>query len=319
MAKHATRRSYKNRASKKRRTIRKLKRTLRRKIQRGGGPQEDAALFNAVFPLVQTLLPGIFTLVMKNLGPLLQIFILLGNAGLMRGGGSKTRLVQRGGGFSKAVKDQLISKLTMLKANFQGRDDLIKCIDTLIAKFQTAPVDPTAVAPPPEAAAETIDLSVVQAELNEAPAPTPDVTAPVSESLVDRFNQKFKDNVIGTLNRKIEKLRKVFTPEELACLITLKEAIILDFKTKIDTTVAEIKQKPLVMSAINGLNNLKDTVSGKVTDLKDAATSRIDAFNNSERGQQFAAKKEAAKEAAKKGVDMFKERLSGLGSRFSWQ
>ena len=307
MAKHVTRRSYKNRASKKRRTIRKLKRTMRRKMQRGGGPAEDAALFNAVFPHVQRLLPGIFTLVMKNLGPLLQIFILLGKAGTIRGGGSKTRLVQRGGGFSQAVKDQLISKLTMLKANFQDKDDLIKCIDILISKFQTAPVDPAAVAPPPEAAAETIDLSVVQAELNEAPAPapTPDVTAPVSESRIDNFKRIFDEKVVGTLNRKIEKLRGFFTPEELICLITLKEAIILDFKTKIDTTVAEIKQKPLVMSAINGLEILKNAVSSKVTYLNDAMTSNFDAFNNSERGQQLTAAKDATK-----------EKLSALKGRF---
>jgi len=298
MAKYATRRSYKKCASKKRHTIRKLKRTLRRKMQRGGGPQEDAALFNAVFPLIQTILPGVFKLLMNNLGPLLQIFILLGNAGLMRGG-SKTRLAQRGGGLSQAVKTRLISKLNELKANFEGINDLIKCIDTLIAKFEQEPVDPTAVDLSPEAEAETIDLSVVQKELTEEPAPTSDVPEQVSESRIDKFKRIFNENVVGTLNRKIEKLRKVFTPEELGCLITLKEAIILDFKTKIDTTVADIKQKPLVMSAINGLENLKNAVSGKVTDLKDAATSRIDAFNNSERGQQLAAKKETAKEAAK--------------------
>ena len=284
MAKHATRRSYKNRASKKRRTIRKLKRTLRRKIQRGGGPQEDAALFNAVFPIVQRLIPGIFTLVMKNLGPLLQIFMLLGKAGAIRGG-SKTRLTQRGGGFSQAVKDQLISKLTMLKTNFQGRDDLIKCIDILISKFQTAPVDPTAVAPPPEAAAETIDLSVVQAELNEAPAPTSDVPAPVSESLVDRFIQKFKDNVIGTLNSKIEKLRGFFNEQELDCLITLKNAILEDFKLKINTKVEVIKQNPTVMSAIDKIDLIKGVagavgtaVTSKVADLKGAVQDRFNSF-----------------------------------------
>lgn len=312
MAKHATRRSYKNRASKKRRTIRKLKRTMRRKMQRGGGPQEDAALFNAVFPIVQRLIPGIFTLVMKNLGPLLQIFMLLGKAGAIRGG-SKTRLAQRGGGFSQAAKDQLISKLTILKANFQGRDNLIKCIDVLISKFQTEPVDPTAVAPPPEAAAETIDLSVVQAELNEAPAPAPapaptsDVPAPVSESLVDRFKQKFKDNVIGTLNSKIEKLRGFFTTEELNCLITLKNAILEDFKLKIDATVAEIKTKPMVMSAIDKIDLVKGVagavgtaVTSKVADLKDAVTSRVDTFRNSDRGQQVTAVKDAVKDAAKK-------------------
>ena len=257
---------------------------MRRKMQRGGGPQEDAALFNAVFPIVQKLLPGIFTLVMKNLGPLLQIFMLLGKAGAIRGG-SKTRLTQRGGGFSQAVKDQLISKLTILKANFQGRDNLIKCIDVLISKFQTEPVDPTAVAPPPEAAAETIDLSVVQAELNEAPAPTSDVPAPVSESLVDRFIQKFKDNVIGTLNSKIEKLRGFFNEQELDCLITLKNAILEDFKLKINTKVEVIKQNPTVMSAIDKIDLIKGVagavgtaVTSKVADLKGAVQDRFNSF-----------------------------------------
>jgi len=259
-------------------------------MQRGGGPQEDAALFNAVFPLVAALLP----VVMKNLGPLLQIFILLGNAGLMRGG-SKTRLAQRGGGLSQAVKTRLISKLNKLKTNFEGRDKLIECIDTLITKFEQEPVDSTAVDLSPEAEAETIDLSVVQKELTEEPAPTSDVPAQVSESRIDEFKRIFNENVVATLNRKIEKLRKVFTPEELNCLNELKEAIILDFKTKIDTTVAEIKQNPLVMSTINGLENLKNAVSSRVTNLKDEATSRFDAFNNSKRGQQLAAANDTVK------------------------
>jgi len=325
MAKHATRRSYKKRASKKRRTIRKLKRTMRRKIQRGGGPQEDAALFNAVFQIVQQFLPSIFTLVMKNLGPLLQIFMLLGKAGAIRGG-SKTRLAQRGGGFSQAVKNQLISKLTMLKTNFQGRDDLIKCIDILISKFQTAPVDPTAVAPPPEAAAaETIDLSVVQAELNEAPAPTSDVTAPVSESLVDRFIQKFKDNVIGTLNSKIEKFKGFFNKQELDCLITLKNAILEDFKLKIDAAVAEIKQNPTVMSAIDKIDLIKGVagavgtaVTSKVADLKNAVTSRVDTFRNSDRGQQLTAAKEAAAAKVTAAKDAATEKLNSFKGKFNF-
>ena len=291
MAKHVTRRSYKKRASKKRHTIRKLKRTLRRKMQRGGGPQEDAALFNAVFPLVAALLP----VVMKNLGPLLQIFILLGNAGVLRGG-SKTRLTQRGGGFSAAAKKQLINKLNVLKINFKDKPELIPCIDKLIARFERETVDPNAVDLSPEAEAENIDLSVVQKELTEEPAPTSDVPAQVSELRIDKFKRIFNENVVGTLNRKIEKLRKVFTPEELVCLITLKDAIILDFKTKIDTTVAEIKQNPLVMSAINGLENIKNAVSGTVTDLKNAATF-----------QQLAAAKEAAKEAASQQLAAAKE------------
>jgi len=284
MAKYATRRSYKKRASKKRHTIRKLKKTMRRKMQRGGGPQEDAALFNAVFPLIQRILPGVFKLLMNNLGPLLQIFMLLGNAGVLRGG-SKTRLTQRGGGLSAAAKEQLINKLNVLKINFKDKPELIPCIDKLIARFERETVDPNASVPRQEIAADTIDSSVIQTELDNAPAPAPasvQVSVPSSESPIDRFKRIFNDKVIGALDSKIERLRGFFNPEELDCLIKLKTEIVNDFKQNIISKLDELKTNPVVMTTINGVNALKDAVSGRGA----AVMNRITELNDSERSQQ---------------------------------
>lgn len=267
MAKHYSKRASKKRAYKKRRTIRRLRNTIRRKIHMvGGGPEQE--LFNLLFPLITKIAPGVFTLVLKNLGPFLQIFILLGTAAR---GGSKNRSNQRGGGLSQVSKDRLIAILTNLKANFPGNAEVIKCIDTLITKFTAEKVDPTAKDPSIETAAATFDPSKLQADLDLVPV-TEAASPPPNEQPLDKFKRIFNDKVKGSLNRKIESVSSKFTSEEKTCLITLKEAILNDVVSSIRTKIEELKQnKDFVREmANNALTAGKDALFGKITALKDS-------------------------------------------------
>jgi hypothetical protein len=251
MVKHYSKRASKTRAYKKRRTIRKLRNTIRRKIHMvGGGPQEDI-LFKALFPLIKEVALPVFNLLMKNLGPFLQIFILLGNA-TRQGGGSRISLNQRGGGLSEVTKQRLISILNELKENFTGIPELVVCIDTLIAKFTKEPVDLEA---PPPPVVETFDTSVILGELVEVP-PTEPSAPPLNENMFDKFKRIFNDKVKGTLNRKIENIKGKFTPEEYQCLITLKDAVLSDVVTNIRTELDKIKDTPLIKIAISTVERM---------------------------------------------------------------
>jgi hypothetical protein len=126
MVKHVTRRSYKNRTSKKRRTIRKLKRTMRRKMQRGGNG--SAALLAPVIMLFTALVVGNSKVMnsLKFLAPLLSDDL--------QGGGNK-RLNQMGGegkidealnGLSVTIENDDISGLTD-----EQREKLLSCVEAL--------------------------------------------------------------------------------------------------------------------------------------------------------------------------------------------
>ena len=273
MAKHYSKRASKKRAYKKRRTIRRLRNTIRRKIQRGGGPEQE--LFNILFPLITKLAPGVFTLVMKNLGPFLQIFILLGTAAR---GGSKNRSNQRGGalGLSQGTKDRLINILNNLKVNFEGNTEVIGCIDTLIAKFTAEEVDPNAPEPSSETAAvATFDPLKLQADLDEVPV-TEAASPQPNEQPLDKFKRIFNDKVIGSLDRKIASVSSKFTPEEKTCLNTLKEAVLNDVVSSIRTKIDDLKKNKKFLSemAKNTLTAGKDALVGKITALKDSALFR---------------------------------------------
>jgi hypothetical protein len=229
----------------------------------GGGPEQE--LFNLLFPLIKQVAPGVFTLVMKNLGPFLQIFILLGSAAR---GGSKIRSNQRGGaGLPEETKQRLTNILVNLEGNFTGNQQVLDCIGTLKSKF--AP-DPTAPPLPPNKPEPEIDLSVIQGELDEVQLPEAS-TAPPGENTIDKFKRIFNEKVKGTLNRKIESVSSKFTPEEKTCLITLKEAVLSDFKTNIQTQLESIKNNDIVKGVISTFEKTtaaKGAVMGSINALK---------------------------------------------------
>ena len=148
MVKHVTRRSYKNRASKKRRTIRKLKRTLRRKMQRGGGLAEDA-IIQIMLQLAPQVIPIILSLIkLGNVELLMSIIKLLSgnqpNIGPGGIGGSKSnnRQLQRGGG----LKENVLKKLDGLADKFQDKPNVVACIKIIKARIEEKP-EPAAAAP----------------------------------------------------------------------------------------------------------------------------------------------------------------------------
>ena len=122
MVKHVTRRSYKKRASKKRRTIRKLITTLRRNIQTGGNGS-----LGLVAPLVVVLL------ILFGSNPALKGFfeflqVLIGGP---QNGGNK-RLNQMGGGkLSEALAkfgDEIRKDTTIPP---EKQNEVLKCIEIL--------------------------------------------------------------------------------------------------------------------------------------------------------------------------------------------
>jgi hypothetical protein len=242
---------------------------------------------------------------MKNLGPFLQICILLGSAAR---GGSKIRSKQRGGaGLSQGSKQRLLDILNNFKVNFPGNTEVIKCIDTLITKFTAEKVDPNASEHSSEtAAADTFNPLKLQADLNEVPV-TEAASPQPNEQPLDKFKRIFNDKVKGTLNRKIERIKGKFTDEEYRCLITLKEAILNDVVSSIRTKIDDLKKNKAFLGemAKNTLAAGKNALVGKITAFKDseqgqalsakkdAFLGNVNAFKDSEQGQAISAKKDA--------------------------
>jgi hypothetical protein len=126
MVKYATRRSYKNRASKKRRTIRKLKRTMRRKIQRGGNG--SAAVLAPVIMLFTALFVGNPKVMnsLNFLAPLLSDDSQAGGNKRLNQMGGEGKIDEALNGLSDTIKNDNISGLTVVE-----RNNLLMCVGTL--------------------------------------------------------------------------------------------------------------------------------------------------------------------------------------------
>ena len=118
MAKHYSKRASKNRAYKKRRTIRKLRNTIRRKLHMVGGGPEEVMMIKLILQLASHVIPIILSLInLENVELLMSIIKLLSGSGLRMGGGLNKRQKQRGGG---GLKDQVLIKLDELTLKFAG-------------------------------------------------------------------------------------------------------------------------------------------------------------------------------------------------------
>ena len=126
MVKHVTRRSYKKRASKKRRTIRKLKKTMRRKIQRGGNG--SAALLAPVIMLFTALFVGNPKVMnsLNFLAPLLSDDSQAGGNKRLNQMGGEGKIDEALNGLSDTIKNDNISGLTVVE-----RNNLLRCVGTL--------------------------------------------------------------------------------------------------------------------------------------------------------------------------------------------
>lgn len=138
---------------------------MRRKMQRGGGPAEDA-IIQIILQLAPQVIPVILSLInLGNVELIISIVTLLSGSqsrpAMQRfGGGSKSnnRQLQRGGG----LKQNVLEKLDGLAIKFESRPDVVGCINTIKARIaeEPEPVAPaTATAPAADSSAELASLT----------------------------------------------------------------------------------------------------------------------------------------------------------------
>jgi hypothetical protein len=259
MAKH-----YSKRASKKRRGIRKLRKTIRRKIQRGGGP-EEALMIKLILQLTPQVIPIILSLInLGNVELLMSIIKLLsGSAGsgynmeyIVGIGGSNKRQIQRGGG----LRDQVFQKLEGLETKFAGNEPVLGCIKLIRGRISSVvPIEAT------QATDSTSELQSLEQELehqtplstdsfsiDEAPVAQQTVATPqiekdaklkMHEKIINFFNERIKNKISANIDTKIKNIRSEVGDDVIACLQTLKTAIVNDLAEQLRQSKNEIKDK----------------------------------------------------------------------------
>lgn len=266
-------RSYKRRLYKKRRTIRKLKTTLRRKIQRGGVTPEEELI-----RLVIKMSPSILKLVLGNIEPFVRICVLLARMSQMGGRISKSsRLYQTGGALSQSMKDELIQKLSQLKQSFHDKQkmDVVGCIEMIQNKVNTAKTADTAENVAPSNVVENVPT--VEAELLQNQNPQADASQPAGRdeltqntpqapqlSMIEKFKnfkQVIRDKVKQKIESNVTKLQSILTGQEYRCLLTIKNAVLEDFLDKIEKSsiLEDAKQ-----TATNALGSIKSNFSNSI-------------------------------------------------------
>lgn len=252
----AAKRSYKKRSYKKRGTIRKLKTTLRRKIQRGGvTPEED------LIRLVIKMSPGILKLVLGNIEPFVRICVLLATMSSQMGGRSSksSRLYQTGGALSQNVKDELIQKLSELKQSFteKQRMDVVACIEKIENKVNT---EKTSAENMPVTPTPTVEDELTSQDQAPAEASQPAIQSTSMFEKLTKFKQVISEKVKQKIETKVTNLQNRLNGEEYKCLLTIKDAVLEDFRDK-------IKNSSIITNVKDGLSALSDTVSNKLTGL----------------------------------------------------
>lgn len=253
MAMRYSKRASKKRAYKKRRTIRKLKMTLRRKIQRGGGGSPEAELIKMILGLLPVILP----VVLKNLDVFIKILtIILGSGVRIMVGGSKFSREQRGGGLSAVAKQQLLTELGKLKESFQADPAATACIYRFITKYTAEPVDTTSsLSIDGDPQNEINPAQLLTSELQQPPAvETPNVNEiPVqsTESTMEKIKRILTERINGIRPKIDSQLEGLFQKikaksgmddADIACLETLKVAILDDMSGKVGARMAELKK-----------------------------------------------------------------------------
>lgn len=262
MAKHYSKRASKKRAYKKRRTIRKFKTTLRRKIQSGGGGSPEAELIKLILGLLPQILPVVF----KNLDVFIKILtIILGSEVRIGGGGSKFSREQRGGGLSALARTQLLEQLNNLQESFQADPEVSKCIAHFITKYNAQPVDDTSVdtssiegAPQNIINPEQLLESELKSEIaetptvNENPPPTPESTIEkIKRILTERINS-IKPQIDSQMEALFQKIRAKsgMNDADMECLRKIKVAILADMSGKVSERIQTVKNSAMFSRAL---------------------------------------------------------------------
>jgi hypothetical protein len=171
MAKHYSKRASKKSAYKKRRTIRKLKTTLRRKIQRGGNPAISTLIF---------ILLAVFSNspVVKAFIKILEIFT--GEKISLFGGGSSKNFKQSGGGMWSQALDAFYLEIKDDKSiPDDKKQEIYSCVNTIKA-------DDTLVSLPTGAPQDVpiVDADSIQLQSNDI-----DVFKPYIKGKIDALNR----------------------------------------------------------------------------------------------------------------------------------
>ena len=295
MAKHySSKRASKKRAYKKRRTIRKLKTTLRRKLQRGGVVSPEAELIKMILGLLPKIVPVVF----ENLDVFIKILtIILGSGVRIMGGGSKFSREQRGGGLSALAKTQLLEQLNNLQVSFQSDPELSKCIADLITKYNAQPVDASADTSSIEGAPQNIInpeqllKSELESELESEIAETPtgnEIHPPTPESTIEKIKRILTKSITGIKSKIDSQMEALFqnikaksgmNDEDMECLRKIKVAILADMSGKVSERIEQVKNIKLVSIALTAYDNAKmskDSLKAGVS----SAVGRLDRFFN---------------------------------------
>jgi hypothetical protein len=287
MAKHYSKRASKKRAYKKRRTIRKLKTTLRRKIQRGGGDSPEVELIKLILGLLPTILPFVF----KNLNVFIKILtIILGSGVRIMGGGSKFSREQRGGGLSALAKTQLLEQLNNLQVSFQSDPAATACIDRFIIKYTAEPVDDTSVdtssiegAPQNEINPAQLLQSELESELEYEIAETPtgnEIPPPTSESTIEKIKRILTKSINGIKSKIDSQMEALFQKiraksgmddADIECLRKIKFAILADMSGKVSERIEKVKNSKPVSIALTAYDNAKMAKDGLKAGVSSAA------------------------------------------------
>lgn len=238
MAKHYSKRASRNRASKKRRANRKLRKTIRRRLHMVGGGEIEVMIIKYFIQLIPTVIPIIIKIIdLGNVELLMSIIKLLSGRG--GGGGSNKRQKQRGGG----LKDQVLSKLNGLKTKFAGNVPVLSCIDTISARITESnySTDTTSeiqsleqdLLKQDQLSTDTPvnnELPVEQPKIEEAEKPQIEEAAKLKmhEKIINFFNERIKNKITANIDTKIQNIRSKVGEDVIACLQTLKTAIVND-------------------------------------------------------------------------------------------
>lgn len=250
MAKH-----YSKRASRKRRIIRKLKTTLRRKTQKGGNV------------MVIKLLMIILSLVLASNPKLMSLLELFAgvSSNSRRGGAVKkgNRLQQRGGENTRLLG--LLNKLNESYDNGNALSDLNdqvsfrNCIQTLRAQMEANTFDiPTTTPNQPEEVIDSSTLSELVPDSEKSPAATEEIRVDDTNS-VKLFIKNKITTIKDALDRKLEKqldgIKTKYNIEDVTCFRTLKDIVLRDLVAQKDAFVEKGMKLPAVERALKAGNS----------------------------------------------------------------
>ena len=273
MAKLYSNRASRKRAYKKLRTIRKLKTTLRRKIQRGGGTQEEELI-----KLIMKLLPLVLPVVLTNLNVFIKILSIILGSGVIRGGSKFSREQRGGGGLSAVAKQQLLTELGKLKASFKDDLAVSNCIDRFITKYNAEQV----VDIPSDVVIEPITINpeeLVKSEITVENPAVAETTIQPNESTIDKIKRIITKGINGIKSKIDSQFEGLFqkikesgmNPEDIACLETLKAKVLADMSGKVGESIEKVKNNFIVSNALDTYDAWNSRLSSSAIKMNDKA------------------------------------------------